>query len=334
MPCSNKNVLNKPSCSTTTSGDITGNITGDVSGNIYTDNIFELTSGAGLNIDCGVLYSDSGSLTLTQNPLINANKVIVNSTRAQLVHSINTHIQANSADYELYSVGMGNLSAFGHMNIESIDDDVDIIGSGNVNVQADNVYVNNASFGGIADTFSSFLTTFNGTNLNVETSSVDFGSGTSVSFDTNSTVDFESGSSVDFTGAVITGLSSGGLNVDAGNINISSTGTSTVSSLSFSPKLLIFNWRSNTKTSTSSSEARSGWGWYVASLKQFLCFSWVDSSGNLKNSTETAYCYGTSDLSSETILGTVSSLNSNGFELNTTVFTGFSSENFRYIAIG
>ena len=302
------------------------------------DTIEENTNGHGVVVDDithkdGNLYTDAGSIKMTQDPLINGSEVYLTPTSAGLKKGVDSSLTLNN-NFSLHTVGTGNISTTdnltiqsgtGNVTVEAVNGDIsveapagamDVNVLGDINVDCSNFNVGAASFGGLATSIGGVITSMNSTNFNVSA---------------GTTTDFASGSTVDFTGATVTGLPSSGLSIDASSINISSTGSSAVSGLSFQPKLVIFNWRSGTKTGNT--EARSSWGYYCND-GQFLALTFTNGSGQIHNSSETAYCYGITNLAGDSILGTISSLNSDGFTMNTTVFSGYTLETFSWFAIG
>ena len=307
--------------------------------NIKVDTIEEKTYGHGVVVDDiihkdGDLYTNAGSIRMTQDPLINGSEVYITPTSAGLKRGVDSSLALNN-NFNLHTVGMGSISTTdnltiqsgsGNITVEAVNGDItveapagamDVDVLGDIDVNCSNFNVGAASFGGLATSINGAITFMNSTNFNVSA---------------GTTTDFASGSTVDFTGATVTGLpSSSGFSIDAGSINISSTGSSSVSGLSFQPKLVFFNWRSGTKTGNT--EARSSWGYYCTD-GQFLALTFTNGSGNIHNSSETAYCYGITNLAGDSILGTVSSFNSDGFTMNTTVFSGYTLENFSWLAFG
>ena len=315
----------------------TGDVVGDITGNITTDYIFEQTANNGVNVD-GIqlkddcLYTSGGNIKLVEDPTTTGSEVYLTANTAGVKVGIESALSLSTTQFTLNSVGKGTVSTTGNLTLQSGSEDVimesvngnvlieapsgelliDV--SGNVDIDCSNANINNASFGGLATTIAGTIASITATNFNIS-------SGT--------TTDFASGSTVDFTGATVTGLSSGGLNVDAGLVNISSTGNTGVS-LSFDPKLIVFNWNSGTETGAS--QGRSSFGYYCDDA-MFLSYTFTNASSEIQNSTETSYCYGISNLT-DTILGNVIDHNSSGFTMHTIVFSGYTSESFAWLALG
>ena len=331
--CMTKNITNEQNFN----GDLVGNVTGDLIGNITTNFVFEETANNGVNID-GIqlkddcLFTAGGNIKLTENPSITGSEVYLTANTAGVKVGIESALSLSTTQFNLNTVGNGLVSTTGNLTLQSGTEDVimesvngniliespsgelliDV--SGNVDIECSNANINNASFGGLTSTIAGTIASITATNFNIS-------SGT--------TTDFASGSTVDFTGANVTGLSSGGLNVDGGLVNISSTGNTGVS-LAFEPKLIVFNWNSGTETG--SSQGRSSIGYYCDDA-MFLAYTFTNGSSQIQNSTETQYCYGISNLS-DTILGNVIATDTSGFTMHTIVFSGYSSESFAWLALG
>ena len=123
--------------------------------------------------------------------------------------------------------GTGNIlieAVTGDISLEAPTGELNIDVLGDIDVSCSNMNLPAASFGQIANQLNGTITFMNSTSFNISA---------------NTTTDFASGSTVDFTGATVTGLPSGGMQMNSGTFTTgSSPETVNVSGVGFEPTMI------------------------------------------------------------------------------------------------